>query len=369
MSPYEPRDLPVTNLDHSALIGHVGEANAALAEYSGMLQGIVNPNVMLSPLTRQEAVLSSKIEGTQATVEEVMEHEAGAQFDDEKKEDIHEIQNYRRSLIVAQDSLADGRSLNLSLVQALHGILMDSVRGKDKKPGEFRVIQNWIGSPGCAIEEATFIPPSPLQLNDHLERWQTYMAGDDFDVLCQTAVVHAQFELLHPFMDGNGRIGRLLIPLFLFTKDRLSSPNFYLSAYLERNRDEYYERLGAISRNDDWTGWIRFFLVAVNQQSKENVATIKNIMALYEKTKDQIRELTHSQFSYKITDALFDRPVFRIGDLAERADIKKVTVHNLLKPLLDHRGPLMTLRPSAGSRPAVLAFPELLNICEGKTFL
>ena len=107
------------------MIGHVGEANAALAEYSGMLQGIVNPNVMLSPLTRQEAVLSSKIEGTQATVEEVMEHEAGAQFDDEKKEDIHEIQNYRRSLIVAQDSLADGRSLNLSLVQALHGILMD----------------------------------------------------------------------------------------------------------------------------------------------------------------------------------------------------------------------------------------------------
>jgi len=237
MSPYKPDDLPVTNLDHSVLIGHVGQANAALAEYSGMLQGIVNPNVMLSPLTRQEAVLSSKIEGTQATVEEVMQHEAGAQFDDEKKADIHEIQNYRRSLITAQDTLADGRSLNLSLILALHGILMDSVRGKDKKPGEFRVTQNWIGSPGCAIEEATFVPPSPLQLIDHLEGWQAYMAVTDFDVLCQTAVVHAQFELLHPFMDGNGRIGRLLIPLFLFTKGRLSSPNFYLSEYLESNRD------------------------------------------------------------------------------------------------------------------------------------
>ena len=244
--PYQPDPLPIETLDKDVLFSLVGEANAALARYDGLLMAMVNPAVMLSPLTNQEAVLSSRIEGTQATVEEVLEHEAGQEYGEDKKQDIQEIINYRRALHLATESVTD-RPISLGLIRELHKVLMDSVRGQDKEPGEFRKDQNWIGAPGCPIEQATFIPPGPLQLMDHMHNWESYLSKEDADPIMQTAIVHAQFELLHPFKDGNGRIGRLLIPLFLFSKDSLSGPMFYLSAYLERNRDEYYARLRAVS--------------------------------------------------------------------------------------------------------------------------
>ena len=232
MKPYIPESLPLTNLDHGRLIRLIGPANAALARYDGLLQSVINPSVMLSLLTTQEAVLSSKIEGTQATVDEVLEYEAGIEFDPEKVKDIQEVVNYRTALTLAKETLTQ-RPLNLALLRQMHGTLMSSVRGADKSPGQFRVHQNWIGPSGCTIEQATFVPPAPLQLLDHLEAFERYLAGDDVDPLIQVAVVHAQFELLHPFNDGNGRVGRLLIPLFLFQKRALASPMFYLSEYLE----------------------------------------------------------------------------------------------------------------------------------------
>lgn len=364
MEPYQPETLPLQELDYAKLITLVGEANAALAEYNGLLQALVNPAVMLSPLTNQEAVLSSRIEGTQATVEEVLEHEAGETYDSEKQADIKEILNYRRALVLASESLAD-RPIRLSLVLQIHSLLMNSVRGQDKSPGEFRKDQNWIGTYGCSIEEATFIPPNPLQLHDHLQAWESYLAEEDFDVLAQSAIVHAQFELLHPFKDGNGRIGRLLIPLFLYSKKRLISPMFYLSAYLEAHRAEYYARLRAISADNDWSGWIAFYLKGVAEQAKTNCQRIQAIMALHEHTKAHVRELTHSQHSTPLVDALFERPIFRVKDLCERLNIKKPTLHSLIKQLLD-AGVVVTLREGAGRRPATLAFPQLLNIAEGR---
>jgi len=369
MKPYLPDALPLKNLDYAQLITLVGEANAALAEYSGLLQGIVNPAIMLSPLTNQEAVLSSKIEGTQATVEEVLEHEAGAEFDQHKNADIKEIQNYRKALLLAQGDLAAGRRITLSLLLQLHQILLDSVRGQAKNPGEFRKEQNWIGRPGCSMEQASFVPPSPLQLLDHLEAWQAYLATNDFDILAQTAIIHAQFELIHPFKDGNGRIGRLLVPLFLYAKGRLPSPMFYLSDYLESHRDEYYSRLSAISKEGDWTGWIKFFLQAITLQAKSNVQRVRLIMDLYEQTKDQVRELTHSQHTTQLVDTLFDRPIFRVSDFVQRSGINKPTLHGLLRQLMQPAGPLTMLKEGAGRRPAIYAFPQLLNICEGKPAL
>ena len=265
MQPYVPQTLPVPGLDLGRLIRKVGPANAAMARYDGLLQSVINPSVMLSPLTNREAVLSSKIEGTQATVDEVLEFEAGMEFDVEKTHDIQEVVNYRKTLVLASEWLRD-RPITLSLIRQMHAMLMDSVRGADKSPGQFRIEQNWIGSYGCTIEQATFVPPSPLQLQDFLERWETYIAGDDIDTLIQCAVVHAQFELIHPFKDGNGRIGRLLIPLFLYQKKALKSPMFYVSEYMESNREEYYSRLKGISRDGDWTGWVEFFLDAVESR-------------------------------------------------------------------------------------------------------
>ena len=259
MQPYSPDALPLSGIDLFRIVGKIGPANAALARYDGLLQGIVNASVLLSPLTTSEAVLSSKIEGTQATVDEVLEYEAGMEFGGDKTADIQEVVNYRRTLTLATEALVE-RPITLSIIRQMHKVLMDSVRGANKSPGEFRTDQNWIGALGCTVETATFVPPSPLQLNDHLLAFETYLGTNDFDALVQTAIVHAQFELIHPFKDGNGRIGRLIIPLFLFQKRALASPMFYLSEYLESQRDLYYARLRAISQDGDWTGWIAFFL-------------------------------------------------------------------------------------------------------------
>ncbi len=365
MEPYTPQALPLSSIDYGRLVGLVGKANAELARYDGLLQGIVNPNVLLSPLTTQEAVLSSKIEGTQATLDEVLEHEAGQTFTGEKNQDIQEIVNYRSALMIATEELAY-RPLSLGLIKEMHRMLMNSVRGKDKEPGSFRRDQNWIGPYNCTIDHATFVPPSPLQLLDHLENWERYLGSDDADVLIQTAVVHAQFELVHPFKDGNGRIGRLVIPLFLFSKHALSRPMFYLSGYLETNRDEYYERLKGISQGGDWSGWIEFFLKAIIAQAMDNAEKVRSILALYEAMKIRVVDVTHSQYAIQALDAIFDRPIFKTTDFAVRSGIPtKQTAMGLLR-LLQKAGILKVLFEGSGSRPATLAFPELINIAEGR---
>ncbi len=368
MSPYLPDKLPLENLDYRLLFALVGEANAELARYDGLLQGIPNPAVMLSPLTTQEAVLSSKIEGTQATVDEVLEQEAGLTKDGEKYKDIQEISNYRSALYKASEHLKV-YPIRLSFILDLHRILLDSVRGQGKAPGEFRKDQNWIGRAGCTMDEASFVPPSPLQLLDHLQAWQDYLDFDDSDFLLQVAVAHAQFELLHPFKDGNGRIGRILIPLFLYQKKALSQPMFYLSEYLEEHREEYYQRLSNISQEGDWNGWIAFFLKAITVQAKQNSERVKAIMALYDAMKQRIHEITHSQYSVYLLDELFSRPIFKTTDLinrfSEQYGIHEKTTPALLRQLKE-AGVLLELQPGSGRRAAVLCFPELLNLAEGR---
>lgn len=371
MQPYMPDVLPLTELDYRLLLPLVGQANAALARYDGLLAGIPNPAVMLSPLTTQEAVLSSKIEGTQATVDEVLEQEAGLLKEGEKFKDIQEISNYRKALFAARQYL-EAYPIRLGFVRELHRILMDSVRGQDKTPGEFRHDQNWIGPQGCKIEQATFVPPTPLQLPDYLQAWEQYLDSDDVDFLIQTAVVHAQFELLHPFKDGNGRIGRILIPLFLYQKRALSQPMFYLSEYLETHRDEYYQRLKAISASKDWNGWIAFFLRATIEQAAQNIRRVEAIKALYDEMKVAIQETTHSQYSVHLLDAIFSKPIFRLSDLAGQltADfgIHDKTAPALLRQLRD-AGILRELQPGSGRRAATLCFPRLINLAEGKEVL
>lgn len=371
MKPYDPNALPLTDLDYKLLLPLVGQANAALARYDGLLQGIPNPAVMLSPLTTQEAVLSSKIEGTQATVDEVLEQEAGMLKEGEKFQDIQEITNYRKALYSAREYLKD-YPIRLSFVRELHRILMSSVRGQDKTPGEFRLDQNWIGKHGCTIEQATFVPPNPIQLPDHLQAWEHYMDGADVDALVQTAVVHAQFELLHPFKDGNGRIGRILIPLFLYQKRALSQPMFYLSEYLENHREDYYERLKAISVDGDWNGWIAFFLQAIVTQAGQNSARVTAIQALYEEMKLAIQEATHSQYTVHVLDAIFTKPIFRSSDLTAQLNrefgVHEKTTPGLLRQMRD-AGILRELEAGSGRRPATLCFPRLVNLAEGRDVL
>lgn len=371
MQPFVPHVLPVQDLDWRQLLPLVGQAHAALARYDGLLAGIPNPAVMLSPLTTQEAVLSSKIEGTQATVDEVLEQEAGLLKEGEKFEDIQEISNYRRALFQAREYLKD-YPIRLGFVRELHRTLMSSVRGQNKTPGEFRLDQNWIGKLGCSMAQATFVPPNPIQLPDHLRAWEAYLDSDDVDFLIQAAVVHAQFELLHPFKDGNGRIGRILIPLFLYQKKVLSQPMFYLSEYLERHRDEYYARLKGISAEGDWNGWIAYFLRATAVQAAQNGQRVAAIQALYEAMKLAIQAATHSQYTVHLLDAIFSKPIFRTSDLAQRLTdefgIHEKTAPALLRQLRD-AGILREIRPASGRRPATLCFARLINLAEGRQVL
>ncbi len=260
--PYKPDKLLLSSIDWVSHIPAIGRANAALARYDGLIQTMVNPNILLSPMTTQEAVLSSRIEGTQATLEEVLEFEAQYQKEIEprKKEDIQEIINYRRAMQSAVN-LLEKKPLCLNIICQLHRILLDSVCGSNKARGEFRRVQNWIGPVGCVIEDASFVPPSPEMMMEALNNWEKYFHFEEKDRLVQLAVVKAQFKLIHPFLDENGRIGRMLVPFFLFEKKLISSPVFYISAYFERRRADYYRALNAISENGDWNGWIRFFFM------------------------------------------------------------------------------------------------------------
>lgn len=207
MKPFTPEKLPIKDIDWEGLIPVLGKANRALAKYDGALYGLPNPEVLLSPLTTQEAVLSSRIEGTQATLGEVLKFDAGEEPQQESKRlDIQEIVNYRRALRVAEAEL-QSRPFNLNLLLHLHDLLLDSVRGRNKARGQFRKHQNWIGAPGSTVESADFVPPAPEILPEYLDNWEKYYHLDRPDPLVQLAIIHAQFEILHPFLDGNGRLG------------------------------------------------------------------------------------------------------------------------------------------------------------------
>lgn len=367
MNPYVPQTLPLESIDWAAHVSLIGQANAALARYDGMLQSIINPEVLLSPLTTQEAVLSSRIEGTQASMEEVLEYEAAPKehIESSKYADIQEIINYRRAMRMAVTRLS-GRPLCLNLFKELHSILLDSVRGRDRAPGEFRRIQNYIGPPGCSIEEATFVPPSPERVSPALDNWEKYLHSDEKDQLVQLAVVKAQFEIIHPFLDGNGRMGRMLIPLFLFEKGLLSSPMFYLSAYLEAQREVYYHRLQSVSAKGDWNGWISFFLRAVIEQAETNSRKTREILDLYDRMKQSLPEIIRSQYAVQAIDALFDRPVFQISDFINRSKIPEASARRILNGLREN-GSVKDLRAGGGRRAAVLIFPELIAITEDRS--
>src|SRR6266436_8268994 len=269
MDPFIPEELPI-KIEWEPLIRLIGPANRALASFEGVLYGIPNPEVLLAPFTTQEAVLSSKIEGTQATLGDVRKFEAGEKPEDEaRRQDIQEIINYRRALSAAEHELKT-RPFNLNLLLRLHEILLHGVSGQNKARGRFRTTQNWIGAPGSPIEKAQFVPPEPLLITGYLDNWEKYYHAERPDVLVQLAVVHAQFEIIHPFLDGNGRLGRILIPLFLFEKKILFRPMFYLSEYLEHHRDEYVARLRALGNDPStWNEWIEFFLQALDEQARK----------------------------------------------------------------------------------------------------
>ena len=294
MSPvfYHSGQFPPQGLDWERLVPLIGPAHAAVAAYQGTLFGVPNTNVLLSPLASQEAVLSNRIEGTITTLTEVLTFEAqGASADQSTPAaaNAYEVLNYRVALFRAIE-LLDEIPLSQRLIRDAHTLLMQGVRGHDKAPGQYRTMPNstWIGPEGSSIEDARFIPCAVEELPSAMSAWESYIHKESPDSLVQLAILHAEFEAIHPFLDGNGRTGRLIVPLFMYTKGLLSYPHFYISEYLSDHQDEYYDRLLAVSRDDDWTGWCLFFLNAITKQARMNQARAQMILELYNARKDWI---------------------------------------------------------------------------------
>jgi Fic family protein len=365
--PVVPQFLPHQDVHWEPLIPLIGAANRGLAHYDGTLYGVPNPAVLLSPMTTQEAVLSSRIEGTQATLGDVLKFEAGEEPKQEsRKFDIEEINNYRQALRHAEKALKK-KPFHLNLLLELHAILLDSVRGRDKGRGRFRTVQNWIGEPGTLIEKAAYIPPEPSGVVPLMDNWEKYYHMDRPDPLVQLAVVHAQFEIIHPFLDGNGRLGRILIPLYLFERKILRQPMFYLSGYLETHRDNYIAALRDLGKSEGaWNRWISFFLQALIDQANQNSEKARAIMDLYVRLKERVIELTHSKFAVPMLDILFVRPVIRSSEFSEHKGMPSKPMISSMLSVLKKEGILKTLRPASGRRSEVLALAQLINLAEGR---
>ena len=367
MSPprYRPDLFPPRTFDWPALLPLIGRAQRAIAGYEGVLHGVPNPDVLLSPLSAQEAVLSSRIEGTQSSLSEVLALGANGEAQDESARtgtEVSEVLNYRLALIEATE-LMERLPLSQRLIRRTHEVLMTGVRGRAADPGQYRRIQNWIGPARSTEQTATFVTCSVPGLADAMAAWERHLHEETPDALVQLGVLHAWFEAIHPFLDGNGRLGRLMAPLFLMAKGLLQRPNFYLSEYLERHREDYYRNLLAAQSGGDWSAWIHFFLTALEKQAVANTEKAREILALYATRKDWVAKTTRSQHAVRSLDFLFDQPVFRTRDFAARSGIPKPTALRILRVLKDH-GMLRELVARRGRRPATLWFPELIEIVE-----
>jgi Fic family protein len=305
---------PALDLDPT-IVRALSEADQAIGELKGLARMLPNPDLLMQPFIRKEAVLSSKIEGTQATITELYAFEAGQRGAD--RGDAREVLNYVRALNYGLGRV-ETLPVSLRLLRELHGLLMSGVRGEAGYPGEFRRTQNWIGPPGCLLKEATYVPPPTDQMLDALGDFERYLHADaELPVLVRLAIIHAQFEMIHPFIDGNGRIGRLLMVLLLVHWGVLPVPLLYLSAYFERKRDTYYDRLLGVSQEGNWHDWLLYFLEAVAEQSRDATARAKRLQDLQSEWRERVTRARASALTLRLVDRVFETPVLTIPQAQE----------------------------------------------------
>lgn len=302
---------PVLDFD-APLVRALSDGDRALGRLAGVGSSLPNPYLLITPFLRREAVLSSRIEGTQATLSELVLFEAIATARP-PSDDLREVANY---VLALERGLAPDQPLPLSLrlIRDLHRLLMTGVRGQERTPGEFRTSQNWIGPPGAVIDNSTFVPPPPDEMWRSLDALERYLhASSDLSPLVQLALIHYQFEAIHPFLDGNGRVGRLLMSLLLHHWELLSQPLLYLSAFFERHRDDYYRLLLEVSTKGAWKSWIRFFANAVSDQATDALTRSARLISLREEYRTRLLGARSSSLPLRLVDELFMRPAITIG--------------------------------------------------------
>jgi len=350
MKPYHPPKLPV-KLDPSKFYLELAKASLELGNLNGLCQNLPNPSLLIAPLLTKEATISSKIEGTRSTVSDVLKFEATGI---PKYDDTIEVSNYKKAMMMAIEGLKN-RKLDLSFIKTLHQILLENTRGHNTR-GKFREKQVWIGTKGAKIEEATYIPPEPFLVQEYMENLEDYILSENYeDPLVKIAIIHYQFEAIHPFEDGNGRIGRLLIPLYLYWKKILNLPILYISGYFEKNRDEYIDKLNYVDRTQEYEEWIKFFLNSVANQAKQTQILIYKILELKESIEGKIKGIK-SLYKQEVVNLMFSKPIFQRADLK----LEKMTSIRLLKKFVSLD--ILKELKIKGVKGRVYIFNELIKI-------
>lgn len=293
---------------------------------------------------KKEALLSSQIEGTQASLEGVLEFEADIK-PKENINDLKEVINYIKALNYGIERLNE-LPMCLRLIKEIHKILLEGTRGANRNPGEFRTRQNYIAPQGALINEATFVPPPPNMVIPAMEELEKFFYGNNIPPLVKIALIHAQFETIHPFLDGNGRMGRLLTTFYLFWIKILSKPLLYLSYYLKKNRIEYYDLLMKVRTDGAWEDWIKFFLKGVSETSEGAANTARDIIRLKEDLRVKLYDKAPSISAIKLLDLLFNNPMISIKEVSERLNMSTVAANSLIKVFAD----LGILREATGRK-------------------
>lgn len=322
-----PRTIDLTSKN----VIKMANAEAALGRLAGAGRLLPNPQLLVGPYLRREAVASTRIEGTQASLTDVYDAEAA---DLPLGPDVEEVINYVKAIETGLRRL-DTLPLSTRLIREMHALILDGVRGRDRQPGEFRTSQNWIGAPGATIETATFVPPPPGALGDLLDDLESFVHEEaSLPPLVQAALLHYQFETIHPFLDGNGRLGRLLVVFFLVVRDRLPAPLLYISPYFEERRTSYYDALQGVRERGDIDTWLSMFLDAVSTQAIDAVGRAELLTDLRERYRQRVQDATRGSAN-QLVDLAFEQPVLTARIVERRLDITRPSALTALRTLAD----------------------------------
>jgi len=355
---FVPNPLP-PRLDWTAQLANaLSAADRAIGRLAGEGRRLPNPHLLIRPFVKREAVLSSRIEGTQATLGELLAAEAGAAVE-RSPADMREVANYVTALEHGVARLGK-LPLSLRLIRELHAQLMKGVRGETADPGHFRRSQNWIGRPGATLATATYVPPPPDRLMECLGPWEQFLHDTSLPPLIQIGMAHSQFEAIHPFLDGNGRVGRLLITLFLVEREILPAPLLYLSAFFEATRAEYYDRLLGVTERGEWEAWLQYFLTGVARQAEDAVSRAQRIDALLTSWRVKVARIASKPVA-DLIDLLAENPFCTATGIAKRLGIAFTTAQRAIDRL-ESAG--VVIRVSAAKRNRVYCAQAILDILE-----
>lgn len=312
----------------SELLDLLSQAAAALGRLDGIAGTLPDPDRFVASYVRREAVLSSQIEGTQSSLDDLLAHEVEARATG-RPADVHETVNYVRAMDLGL-GLLDELPLSGRLIRRVHEELLNGTRGQERTPGEFRRSQNWIGPAGCTLDTAAFVPPSPGELGTAIHDLEIYLNDSDDPPLVLTGLAHAQFETIHPFLDGNGRVGRLLITLLLVQRGALARPLLYLSLFFMQNRSEYYDRLNAIRTQGDWEGWLKFFLTGVTSTANDAVRVAAELSALTNDHRKTAISHNFGKYGWPLLELLAEQPIMTIKYATAKLGATSTTIGGLL---------------------------------------